>query len=99
MGPGRAVLPLPDAVDGRARARPPSSWRSPATHRQAVELAEAAFPRFLRRGPSGEPEGLAWKMSVDLSRPLVAGMSPHDALDGYVTFRRLARRRGGGAPT
>lgn len=34
-------------------------------------------------------------MSVDLSRPQVAGISPHDALDGCVTFRQLSRA---GAP-
>lgn len=56
-------------------------------HRYAVGLAEATFPRFLR----AEGGGLAWKMSIDLSRPQVTGVSLHDALDGYVTFRCLAR--------
>ena len=62
----------------------------PRHHAQAVELAEAVFPRFLQASPAGEPVGLAWKMSVDLSRPQVPGISPHDSLDGYVTFRWLA---------
>ena len=57
----------------------------------AEELARAAFSSFLQTGPAGRPMGLAWKMSVDLSRPQVAGISPHDALDGYVTFRWLGR--------
>ncbi|MGD2132291.1 MAG: hypothetical protein PVI23_05820 [Maricaulaceae bacterium] len=57
----------------------------------AIELAEAAYPRFLQASPSGAPAGLAWKMSVDLSRPQVAATSRHDALDGYVTFRWLGR--------
>lgn len=57
----------------------------------AIELAEAAFPRFLQTTPSGAPIGLSWKMSVDLSRPLVAATGRHDALDGYVTFRWLGR--------
>ena len=56
----------------------------------AAELAAATFPRFLQRSATGEPLGLAWKMSIDLSRPQVSGLSPHDALDGYVTFRWLA---------
>ena len=30
-------------------------------------------------------------MSIDLSRPQVPGLSPQDALDGYVTFRWLGR--------
>lgn len=65
----------------------------------AAELAMSVFPRFLQRSASGEPLGLAWKMSVDLSRPLVAGLSPHDALDGYVTFSlvQAAGGRSGGA--
>lgn len=58
-------------------------------HSWAVELAASVFPRFLQRSLSGEPLGLAWKMSIDLSRPQAPGMSPHDALDGYVTFRWL----------
>lgn len=60
----------------------------PDYRRQAVELAQAAFPRFLRP----DKAGLYWKMSVDLSRPQVPGISPHDALDGYVTFRWLGHR-------
>jgi len=63
----------------------------PRRQAEAVELARAAFPRFLRRSASGEPIGLAWKMDVALTRPQVAGVSPHDALDGYVTFRWLGR--------
>lgn len=63
----------------------------PRWQQQAEELAAATFPRFLQTSPTGEPVGLAWKMSVDLSRPQVAGLSTHDALDGYVTFRWLGR--------
>jgi len=63
----------------------------PRYQRQAKELAEAVFPRFLQTSATGAPLGLAWKMSLDLSRPQVAGISPHDALDGYVTFRWLGR--------
>jgi hypothetical protein len=63
----------------------------PRYHVYAVELADAVFPRFLQRSPSGMPVGLAWKMSIDLSRPQVSGISPHDALDGYVTFRGLSQ--------
>jgi hypothetical protein len=64
--------------------------------RHAVELAEAVFPRFLHRSPSGQPIGIVWKMSIDLSRPQVPGISPYDALDGYVTFRQVARAGGPG---
>ncbi|SDY61418.1 hypothetical protein SAMN05444340_11240 [Citreimonas salinaria] len=63
----------------------------PECLRYAEELAEGTFPRFLQTSPMGAPMGLAWKMSVDLSRPQVAATSPHDALDGYVTTRWLGR--------
>src|SRR2546421_6709695 len=55
--------------------------------RWAVELGEAAFAGFLRRSGSGEAIGLCWKMSTDLSRPLVSAMGMHDALDGFITLR------------
>lgn len=72
-----------------ALARAGTMLGEPRYLRWAAELAAATFPRFLQRTPTGEPLGLAWKMSIDLSRPQVAGLSPHDALDGYVTFRWL----------
>ena len=55
--------------------------------RWAVELGEAAFAGFVRRSGSGQVIGLYWKMSTDLSRPLVPAMGMHDALDGFITFR------------
>ncbi len=57
--------------------------------RWAVELANAAFQGFVRRAASGEVVGLAWKMSTDLSRPLVPATGLHDALDGFITFREV----------
>src|SRR5438477_8386663 len=55
--------------------------------RWAVELGEAAFAGFVRRSGSGQVIGLYWKMSTDLSRPLVPAMGMHDALDGFITFQ------------
>jgi hypothetical protein len=55
--------------------------------RWAVELGEAAFEGFVRRSASGEVVGVYWKMSTDLSRPLVPSIGLHDALDGFITFR------------
>jgi len=52
-------------------------------HRQACELARAACDGFLRRSAAGPR--LCWKMSIDLSRPLVASEGQHDALDGLLT--------------
>ena len=60
----------------------------------ARELARVAHDAFLQRprgrGAQGSGIGvLYWKMSIDLSRPLVASTSPHDPLDGFVTTRQL----------
>jgi hypothetical protein len=43
----------------------------------------------MRKSGSGKPIGVYWKMSTDLSRPLVPAMGLHDALDGFVTFREV----------
>jgi hypothetical protein len=48
----------------------------------AKELALTAGSRF--RAPSGPPR-LYWKMSIDLSYPLVPSSGQHDPLDGLVT--------------
>ncbi len=66
----------------------------PEYARMAAELVEGVVPRVLVRSPAGDPLGIAWKMSIDLSRPQVAGMNPQDTLDGYVTLRRLASQGG-----
>lgn len=57
--------------------------------RWAGELAETAFRAFVRRSGSGQVIGVYWKMSTDLSRPLVPAMGLHDALDGFITFREV----------
>ena len=56
--------------------------------RWAVELAEAAYAGFAVTAPGGKR--LCWKMSIDLSYPLVASAGHHDPLDGYVTFAEIA---------
>jgi hypothetical protein len=38
---------------------------------------------------SGWPKRIVWKMSIDLSRPLVSSMGQHDPLDGLVTYLEL----------
>ena len=55
--------------------------------RWAVELGSVAFHGFARRSGSGQVVGVYWKMSTDLSRPLVFSSGLHDALDGSITFR------------
>jgi hypothetical protein len=55
---------------------------------QAVELARVAHRAFVRGNASGGRR-MVWKMSVDLSRPLVESMGQHDPLDGLITFAAL----------
>ncbi len=59
----------------------------PEALRWALELARAAWLGFRRH--DGQGPHLAWKMSIDLSRPLVEGAGRHDPLDGTVTLRTL----------
>ena len=62
----------------------------------AVELARAAHARFSVCDKAGSSIGLHWKMSIDLSRPLVPSMGQHDPLDGFLIYNRLQARSGGG---
>jgi hypothetical protein len=52
----------------------------------AVELAKIAHARFTYAPSPGGRRRMYWKMSIDLSRPLVPSMGQHDPLDGFVTF-------------
>jgi hypothetical protein len=65
------------------------STREPRFNRWARELAEAAFIGFSPASPADGQRRLVWKMSVDLSRPLVPSMGQHDALDGFITCTQL----------
>jgi hypothetical protein len=60
--------------------------------RWAEELAGAAATAFAYVDLSGRA-GMYWKMSIDLSRPLVTAMGIHDALEGYVMARELLATR------
>jgi hypothetical protein len=51
------------------------------------ELADTAHRAFVQGAPTRRR--MFWKMSIDLTRPLVASMGQHDALDGYVTCLEL----------
>ena len=53
----------------------------------ARELAEVAHAAFVQGPPDNRR--MAWKMSTDLSRPLVPLMGQHDPLDGYITCIQL----------
>lgn len=64
-------------------------------HRWAVELGQVAYDRF-SHGIGPVPNRLYWKMSIDLTRPLVPAMGQHDPLDGYVVLSGIAAEAGGG---
>lgn len=55
----------------------------------AVELAKAAHAGFVYTPYAESRKRMFWKMSIDLSRPLVTSMGHHDPLDGLITFTEL----------
>jgi hypothetical protein len=54
----------------------------------AQELATAACKGFIVAAPGGKR--MYWKMSIDLSYPLVPSSGQHDPLDGYITLHEIA---------
>ena len=58
-------------------------------NRWAIELAKVAFEKFSYIDSVNGQRQIYWKMSIDLSRPLVSSMGQHDALDALVTFLEL----------
>ncbi|MCD6470254.1 hypothetical protein J7L29_05590 [Candidatus Bathyarchaeota archaeon] len=61
---------------------------NPTYNLWAIELAKTAHKAFIYETPDGRKR-MYWKMSIDLSRPLVASMGQHDPLDGFVTYNEL----------
>jgi len=61
----------------------------PVYARCAVELAKTAHARFTYVSAAGGSKRMVWKMSIDLSYPLVPSMGLHDPLDGLVTYSEL----------
>ncbi len=62
-------------------------------HVWALELAKVAYSGF-SYSPSSlsdteQEKRLFWKMSIDLTRPLVDSMGHHDPLDGLITYLQL----------
>ena len=62
---------------------------NPTYNRWAIELAKTAHGRFAYLPSRGSGKRMYWKMSIDLSRPLVPSMGQHDPLDGLITYRQL----------
>jgi len=69
------------------------------THREyrswAIELARTAHARFTYLPQAGGKKRMYWKMSIDLTRPLVSSMGLHDPVDGLVTYYELQLAAGG----
>ena len=59
-------------------------------NRWAIELAKAVHRKFTYRLQGHSEKRMYWKMSIDLSRPLVSSMGQFDALDALVTYHELA---------
>jgi len=55
----------------------------------SAELAKTAHARFAYAPFNRAPKRMYWKMSIDLSYPLVSSMGQHDPLDGFVTYQEL----------
>jgi hypothetical protein len=55
----------------------------------ACELAKTTHAAFTYQPAFGGQKRMYWKMSIDLSRPLVASMGHHDPLEGYITCLEL----------
>jgi len=63
--------------------------RNPSYNQWAIELAKTSHARFTYKPPLSERKSMYWKMSIDLSRPLISSMGQHDPLDGFVTYNHL----------
>jgi len=61
----------------------------PTYLRWAIELAQTAHARFAYSLRGGRQKRMYWKMSIDLTYPLVSSMGQHDPLDGLVTYCEL----------
>ncbi len=55
----------------------------------AMELAKTAHASFTYIPSSGGQKRMYWKMSIDLSYPLVPSMGHHDPLDGFITYNQV----------
>jgi hypothetical protein len=58
-------------------------------NRWAMELAKTAHAKFTYIPSSRSRKRMYWKMSIDLSYPLIPSMGHHDPLDGFITYNQL----------
>ena len=57
-------------------------------NRWAIELAKTAHASFTYTSSLGR-KSMYWKMSIDLTRPLVPSEGQHDPLEGFITYNQL----------
>jgi hypothetical protein len=69
----------------------------PAFKGWAIELARTAHAKFTTVSPSTGQKRMYWKMSIDLSYPLVPSMGHHDPLDGLITYLEIQKDSLGGS--
>ncbi len=62
-------------------------------NRWASELAKTAHAAFVYSPSNSRQKRMYWKMSIDLTYPLVASMGHHDPLDGLITYSQLQETR------
>jgi hypothetical protein len=62
---------------------------NPTYNRWAMELAKTAHAMFTYVPSSGGQKRMYWKMSIDLTYPLVSSMGHHDPLEGLITYSEL----------
>ncbi len=67
---------------------------NPVYTRWAVELAKTAHARFTHVPAGGGKKRLYWKMSIDLTYPLVSSMGHHDPLEGLIAYSELQETAG-----
>ena len=83
-----------------ALARASAVTAEPTYVHWSMELAKTAHAAFAYLPVAGHAKRMYWKMSIDLSRPLVPSMGLHDPLDAFITYSELracAQRHPGGA--
>jgi hypothetical protein len=61
----------------------------PTYNRWGIELAKTAHSAFTYCLPLSGEKSMYWKMSIDLSRPLISSMGQQDPLDGFITYNQL----------
>jgi len=63
--------------------------KDPTCNRWALELAKTTHIGFTYAPHEGRGKGMYWKMSIDLSYPLVSSMGHHDPLDALITYSEI----------